>query len=88
MLVEGADGHDSIRLTDAGIRLLAQSRQRNQRSLNAHGQLAVRVAARLMPTGRIVWQELSLRARVTAGDSPPDGTAPMTDEALWQLQRK
>ena len=24
MLVEGADGHDSIRLTDAGIRLLAQ----------------------------------------------------------------
>ena len=31
-LVQGADGHETIRLTDAGIRLLAEARQRNQRS--------------------------------------------------------
>ena len=44
-LVQGTDGHETIRLTDAGIRLLAEARQRNQRSLSAHDQLAGRVAA-------------------------------------------
>ena len=82
-LVEGADGRETIRLTDAGVRLLADSRQRNQRSLSAHDRLAVRVAARLAAAGRIVWRELSLRARITADDPPPDGAALMTDEALW-----
>ena len=82
-LVEGADGRETIRLTDAGVRLLADSRQRNQRSLSAHDRLAVRVAARLTAAGRIVWRELSLRARITADDPPPDGAALMTDEALW-----
>ena len=82
-LVEGANGHETIRLTHAGIRLLAESRQRNRRSLSAHDQLAVRVAAHLMAAGRIVWRELSLRARITANDAPPAGTAVMTDEALW-----
>ena len=82
-LVEVADGRETIRLTDAGVRLLADSRQRNQRSLSAHDRLAVRVAARLAAAGRIVWRELSLRARITADDPPPDGAALMTDEALW-----
>ena len=54
-----ADGHETIRLTDAGIRLLADARQRNQRALSAHDQLAARIAAHLMALGRIVWRELS-----------------------------
>jgi hypothetical protein len=82
-LAEGVGGHETIRLTDAGIRLLADSRQRNQRSLSAHDQLAARVAAHLMAAGRIVWRELSLRARIAANVSPPVGAAAMTDEALW-----
>jgi len=82
-LAEGADGHETIRLTDGGIRLLADSRQRNQRSLSAHDRLAARVAAHLMATGRIVWRELSVRARITTNDPPPTGTAVMPDEALW-----
>jgi hypothetical protein len=82
-LADGADGHQTIRLTDAGIRLLADSRQRNQRSLSAHDQLAARVAANLVAAGRIVWRELSLRARTTTGDPPATDTASMTDEALW-----
>jgi hypothetical protein len=82
-LAEGAGGHETIRLTDAGIRLLADSRQRNQRSLSAHDQLAARVAANLMAAGRIVWRELSLRARTTTNDPPATGAASMTDEALW-----
>ena len=82
-LAEGAGGHETIRLTAAGIRLLADSRQRNQRSLSAHDQLAARVAANLMAAGRIVWRELSLRARITTNDPPTAGVASMTDEALW-----
>ena len=82
-LAEGAGGRETIRLTDAGIRLLADSRQRNQRSLSAHDQLAARVAANLMAAGRIVWRELSLRARITTNDPTTTGAASMTDEALW-----
>jgi hypothetical protein len=80
-LVEGADGHETIRLTDAGIGLLAESRQRNQRSLSAHDKLAGRVAAHLMAAGRIVWRELSLRARTD--DPAATGAASMPDAALW-----
>ena len=36
-----ASGHETIRLTDAGIRLLADARQRHQRSLTAHDRLAL-----------------------------------------------
>ena len=82
-LAEGAGGHETIRLTDAGIRLLADSRQRNQRALSAHDRLAARVAANLIAAGRIVWRELSLRARITTDDPPRAGAAWMTDEALW-----
>ena len=82
-LAEGAGGHETIRLTAAGIRLLAESRQRNQRSLSAHDQLAARVAANLMAAGRIVWRELSLRARITTNDPLTTCAASMTDEALW-----
>ena len=82
-LAEGAGGHETIRLTDAGIRLLADHRQRNQRSLSAHDLLASRVAANLMAAGRIVWRELSLRARTTTNDPPETGAVLMTDEALW-----
>ncbi len=82
-LAEDAGGHKTIRLTTAGIRLLADSRQRNQRSLSAHDQLAGRVAANLMAAGRIVWRELSLRSRITTTDPPTTGVASMTDEALW-----
>lgn len=82
-IVEGAGGHETIRLTEAGIRLLAAARQRNQRALSAHDQLAGRVAAQLMDAGRIVWRELSLRARINADLASATDAAPMTDETLW-----
>jgi len=83
MLVAEAGGHETLRLTDAGIRLLADARQRNQRRHSAHDQLADRVAAHLLAAGRIVWRELSLRARITADEPPPDSAAVTTDEAPW-----
>ncbi len=82
-LVGGAEGHQTIRLTDAGVRLLAESRQRNQRSLSVHDQLAARVAAHLMSTGRIVWRELSLRARITPLEPALGEGTVMIDEAMW-----
>lgn len=82
-LLVGAGGHETIRLTDAGIRLLAEARQRNQRSLSAHDRLATRVTAHLMAAGRIVWRELSLRARINTADPTAARTALEADEALW-----
>jgi hypothetical protein len=84
MIAQDDAGRETIRLTDAGIRLLAEARQRNQRCLSAHDQLAARVAAQVMTEGRIVWRELSLRARITTNDpQPASGTTLMTDLALW-----
>ena len=76
-------GHETLRLTDAGIRLLAEFRQRNQRALSAHDRLAERLARHLTAAGRIVWRELSLRAKVQADEPPPTGVEPMASTALW-----
>jgi len=63
-------GTERLRLTSAGIAVLAASRQRNQRALSAHDRLAQRVARQLLDAGRVVWRELSLRAQVpVAGES-------------------
>jgi len=82
-LSEAATGHETIRLTDAGIRLLADSRQRNQRALSAHDRLAERVAEQLAAAGRIVWRELSLRAKVNVHAEPVPDAAPSTSGPLW-----
>ncbi len=84
-LSEAASGHETIRLTDAGIRLLADSRQRNQRSLSAHDRLAERVAEHLTASGRIVWRELSLRAKINVHGEPAPEAAPLTGVALWPV---
>jgi hypothetical protein len=81
-LSQAAGGHETIRLTDAGIRLLAQSRQRNQRALSAHDRLADRVAEHLVAAGRIVWRELSLRALVNARELPLTEAAPLPGDEL------
>lgn len=62
------EGHECLRLTEAGIQTLAQARQRSLRALSAHDRLAERFAEHLMGTGRIVWRELSLRAAI----DPPE----------------
>jgi hypothetical protein len=79
-------GHETLRLTDLGIRLLAEARQSNQRALSAHDRLAHRVALQLAQSGRIVWRELSLRAEVTPEPAPADagpgmGQALLLDDA-------
>lgn len=79
-----AQGHEVLRLTDAGISELAASRQRSVRALSAHDRLAQRFAQHLLASGRIVWHELSLRAAIEA-DGPVAPMAPL--ERLSPLQR-
>jgi hypothetical protein len=82
-LARAAKGHETIRLTDSGVRVLADARQRNQRSSSAHDQLAARVATNLMTAGRIVWRELSLRARITRDGLPGPEASTMSLDTLW-----
>ena len=65
-LVDHEAGQQTLRLTDSGVQLLAQARQRNQRALSTHDRLGERMAKELVAGGRIVWRELSLRAALAA----------------------
>lgn len=63
-------GRETLRLTDAGIAVLAQSLQRNRAAMDAHEALVEVVATQLQRAGRVVFTGLSLRARV--GDEAED----------------
>lgn len=83
-----AQGRDTVRVSDAGVAVLAQTLQRNRAVRDAHEALVARVAREMQRAGRVVWRGLSLRARVgelaradglrsEAGDLPlrPDAAA-------------
>ena len=57
-------GHDKVRLTDDGIRFLAEAFHTNRQSRSAHALLVDRVAQQMLRDGRIVWTDLSIRARL------------------------
>ena len=82
-------GHETLRITDTGIQLLAQARRRNQRAASPHDRLAQRMAGLLMNAGRIVWRELSLRSRVNGVGLPLSAAADSSTmaqavtDALW-----
>ncbi len=69
-LVGDHPAQECLRLTDAGIALLAQSRHDNRRAASAHDRLAMRMAELLMASGRLVWRELSLRSQVEREVAP------------------
>jgi len=64
-----ADGHETLRVTDAGIAVLAATLHKNRAARDPHETLVARVAREMQRAGRLVWRGLSLRARVGAGDS-------------------
>ena len=66
-----ASGHETLRVSDAGVQVMAETRQRNQQARSAHEALVERVASEMGRAGRVVWRGLSLRARVPS----PDGGA-------------
>ncbi|MDQ6679417.1 MAG: hypothetical protein M3Y67_00430 [Pseudomonadota bacterium] len=65
--VRGPLGHETLRLTDAGIALLAETLRRNRARRDAHEALVERIAVEMTRAGRIAWQGLALRAKVGDG---------------------
>ena len=61
-------GRETLRVTEAGLALLAATRQRKQAALNAHEKLVGEVALQMQRAGRVVWRGLSLRAPLQAED--------------------
>ncbi len=80
-------GHETLRLTDQGIRVLAQARQATRRASSAHDRLAQRMARQLAQSGRIVWRELSLRAQVSANPPLAEGVMEEATGPLWANDR-
>ena len=60
-------GRETLRVSDAGIALIAQTLQANRARRGAHEDLVERVAREMTRAGRIAWRGLSLRARVDEG---------------------
>ena len=59
-----AAGRETLRVTDAGVQVLAQTLARNRGAFSAHQALVARVATEMARAGRIVWTRLVLRAKV------------------------
>lgn len=62
--VRDDSGRETLRVTDAGIAVLAETLQRNRAARDAHEALVERVAREMTRAGRIAWRGLSLRAKV------------------------
>lgn len=71
------DGNETMRVTDAGLALLAEVHQANRAARTAHEALVERVAIEMSRAGRLAWRGLSLRARVEreAEGNTPSKTA-------------
>ena len=67
--VQAPSGHESLRVTDAGVELLASTLATNRRAFSAHEALVARVAQEMSRAGRIAWCGLSLRAQVPQQDA-------------------
>lgn len=67
--VQSSAGHETLRVTDAGVSWMAAVLARNRAALSAHETLVQRVAREMARAGRLAWTGLSLRAQVEAGDA-------------------
>ena len=59
-------GHETLRVTDAGIARIAATLTINRAALSPHEALVERVAREMTRGGRVAWRGLSLRARLPA----------------------
>jgi hypothetical protein len=57
-------GHETLRVSDQGVRMLSATLDRNRRARDPHEELVERVALAMHREGRLVWRGLSLRAAV------------------------
>jgi len=93
-LQSSPEGRETVKLTEAGIQVLAEARKRSLRALSAHDRLAQKFAEHLLAAGRIVWRELPLRALIDAQPAPD--AVPLWDETppdeppaanVWRMAR-
>jgi hypothetical protein len=73
--VRQPSGHETLRVTDAGIAALAATLVRHRARRDAHEGLVERVAREMTRAGRIAWRGLGLRARVPAAEHEGDDGA-------------
>jgi hypothetical protein len=59
-------GHETLRVTDAGIGWLAAAAHVNRAAFSKHEALVERVACEMVRAGRVTWRALSLRAQLAA----------------------
>lgn len=70
--VRSSSGHESLRVTDAGVQWVAAALARNRAAFSAHEALVERIAQEMGRAGRIVWRGLGLRAQVPGtGENRP-----------------
>ena len=62
--VGNATGHETLRLSDAGVAHLAASLAGNRFALSKHEALVGVVANEMLRSGRITWRSLALRAQL------------------------
>jgi hypothetical protein len=67
--VQSLAGHETVRVTDAGVQWLSTVLARNRAALSAHEALVQRVAQEMARAGRLAWTGLSLRAQVATGEA-------------------
>lgn len=67
------DGRERLRVTDAGVALIAASLTRNRAAREAHEILVERVATEMQRAGRIAWRGLTLRAGLPPAEGDPAG---------------
>lgn len=67
--VQASSGHETLRVTDEGVRWLATVLARNRAALSAHEALVELVAQDMARAGRLAWRGLSLRAQVATGEA-------------------
>lgn len=72
-------GRETVRVTDAGIAVLAATLQTNRAARDRHETLVGRVAAEMQRAGRIAWRGLALRAPLQAEDGATDWVVAMPD---------
>jgi hypothetical protein len=66
--VREPSGHELLRVTDAGVQLLAATLAKNRAAFSAHEALVERVAREMGRAGRIAWRGVGLRAQVPDED--------------------
>ncbi len=83
--VRQAGGHESLRVTEAGIAFIARAREQNRAALGPHEMLVERIAREMARAGRIAWRGLRLRAQVPREAGPAAAAhAPLPLQGLLQ----